>query len=531
MMQFPNVDTRAGQLVPMLTTALAVAAAFNAIDAMPVGVFYDDALYTILAKSLATGHGYRYLNVPGAPNATHYPPGFPLLLAALWRLSPEFPGNVALFKAVNAVLVGVVAWLSYAFGRRRLGMPPWTAAGVALAGTATIPLLVLSSAVMSEVFFLALLLPWLLFAESRIGDDARDGASATLGATAGLLFYVRAHAIVLLPALVAAFLLRRRWRPAFIALATGALVVAPWFAWVAVNDPGIPEQLRGSYGSYAGWLSAGVERTGLTLFVHALRDNLLTTAAIITRSFALSRRPAFAWIALPSVVALFVAGCVVLYRRARLTVLFVLLYLAVVMIWPFSPLRFIWGLWPLLMVLIAAGAMDLLRRPARRSWRAAIVAMVGLVVAGLFWFNVRGYANAWWTTVSRPIAPRIVSQLRWVARNATPRDVVAADDEGAVFLYTGVRAIPANVFTAAQYVARRSAAENADNLRAIVDTFRPTYVLAWAYPTLAAAERLAALTGSNDTRFVTVDTLSAGGRVYAPITAAMRTPRDGRQAP
>jgi len=39
----------------------------------PVGIFHDDGVYLILAKALASGDGYRYLHLPGAPLATHYP--------------------------------------------------------------------------------------------------------------------------------------------------------------------------------------------------------------------------------------------------------------------------------------------------------------------------------------------------------------------------------------------------------------------------------------------------------------------------
>src|SRR6185436_3223086 len=74
-----------------IAAALTLAAALVAIDPLPVGVFYDDAQYLILAKALASGDGYRFINLPGAPAATHFPPGYPLLLALLWKLSPSFP--------------------------------------------------------------------------------------------------------------------------------------------------------------------------------------------------------------------------------------------------------------------------------------------------------------------------------------------------------------------------------------------------------------------------------------------------------
>ena len=75
--------------------AAAVAAAL-----MPralVGVFYDDGIYVALARSLAEGHGYHLLYLPGAPAAVHYPPLYPAFLALLWRVWPSFPDNVVLF--------------------------------------------------------------------------------------------------------------------------------------------------------------------------------------------------------------------------------------------------------------------------------------------------------------------------------------------------------------------------------------------------------------------------------------------------
>ena len=85
-------------------------------------------MYAVLARSLATGEGYRFLNLPGSPNATHFPPLYPLFLAGLWKLFPSFPANVTLFKFANAVLVALAAWLAWRFARRQAGMNPWAAA-------------------------------------------------------------------------------------------------------------------------------------------------------------------------------------------------------------------------------------------------------------------------------------------------------------------------------------------------------------------------------------------------------------------
>ena len=83
--------------------ALALATGIAVVDALPVGVVADDSFYVILARAIAAGEGYRYLNVPGHPAATHFPPGYPALLALLSFVVPAFPASVVAFKALNAI--------------------------------------------------------------------------------------------------------------------------------------------------------------------------------------------------------------------------------------------------------------------------------------------------------------------------------------------------------------------------------------------------------------------------------------------
>jgi hypothetical protein len=236
---------------PLLAAAIAVAAGFVAMNDLPVGGFFDDAFYVILAKSLATGHGYRNLNLPGAPLATHYPPGYPLFLAALWRLWPAFPANVILFKFANVAFLGVVAAFAGRVAREQLELPVAVTLVATIAGTATTPALYLSSMVLSEPMFLALTLPLLLWAERVIARDERDlGLALVLGACSGLLFLVRSQAIAVIAAVSVVYALRRRWCESGTALAAGIVVALPWLLWVAAHDADVPSLLRGDYGSY-----------------------------------------------------------------------------------------------------------------------------------------------------------------------------------------------------------------------------------------------------------------------------------------
>src|SRR5438477_8462030 len=124
--------------------AVAFAAGIAAIDSRPVGVVHDDAMYVILARSLATGQGFRYLNLPGAPPATHFPPGYPALLALITWVLPAFPANIVAFKTMNAVLLAIGAVLVTRFARTRVLDAGW-AIGLGLTTAVSIPLLVLGS--------------------------------------------------------------------------------------------------------------------------------------------------------------------------------------------------------------------------------------------------------------------------------------------------------------------------------------------------------------------------------------------------
>src|SRR5262245_54119166 len=87
------------------------------------GVFTDDSIYFLNARSIAEGAGYRMLSQPGAPPQVKYPPLFPLLLAAAWKLEPRFPENLTVALRMVWLLIPLYLCLCrLAF--RRFGFGP-----------------------------------------------------------------------------------------------------------------------------------------------------------------------------------------------------------------------------------------------------------------------------------------------------------------------------------------------------------------------------------------------------------------------
>jgi hypothetical protein len=94
--------------------------------------------------------------------------------------------------------------------------------------------------------------------------------------------------------------------------------------------------------------------------------------------------------------------------------------------------------------------------------RYVLAAAAAWIALGYGLYEVRAIRGQWWSSISRGATSRIATAVRWTNANTSPNDVVAADDEGAIFLYSGRRTVPVASFTAAQYLSNRSAATEAE---------------------------------------------------------------------
>lgn len=482
------------RLVPVLVAAIVLLAAIFSITAWPVGAIQDDATYVILAKSIATGEGYRQLNLPGTPNVTHYPPAYPLFLAGLWRLWPDFPNNVVLFKYANAVLLAVAALGVYALARRRAQFGPVSAGAAAVAGTACVLVLYVTGVVLSEPMFLALLFPALLVGEQAVQDGKVSRATAA-GALGGALALVRTIGIAILPALVIALLFKRRWKSAAIALASGLCVLAPWQLWASAHAHDVPAIFVGKYGSYLGWMIDGYREGGWDFAADVVQKNLGDLQRLLDY---IAMPVAASWpraLALSALLAIIGLGLTHLARRTPVTVLFVLGYTTIMLLWPFEVIRFLMAGWPLLALAFTAGVVALwTARPqhalARLSRGGALLAAL-TVVGGFLLYNVRGYREQWWALVQKDSGERLGRVVTWVRRNTAPSDVVSVEDDPAVYLYTGRLTVPVTGNAASEHVRPSDLGRDIASAREILERYRPQfYIVSWRN-ILRAADSLA----------------------------------------
>jgi hypothetical protein len=459
-----------------------------------VGSFFDDGVYVVLGKALATGQGYRYLHLPGHPAAIHYPPAYPLLLAALWRIAPAFPGNVAVFQLANALLLVAAALGSYSFGRARLRLTVAWSAAIAIGGTVAIPMLAQTTMLISEPLFIALLMPTLLLSERATDDDASHMHALAAGALAGALGLVRTLGIAVIPASVAIATARRRPRTALWLGGTALAVLLPWQLWVAAHSADLAPELRGAYGSYGSWLLDAVRRHGLAFAVGTANMNILALLRIplvqMTPGWPLWSK----LVVLAGAVLLFSVGVRRFARAAPIAAAFYLLYLVAVLLWPFPPYRFFWTLWPLTLMVLALGARIVWAwRPVGRAtpvWRAVALCAATSPAIAFLQYNVTGYRAQWWRALQDGLEPQVASVLHAVAVVPASRAPIVSEQAPAVYLYANREGVPATGSVADGYVYGPDATRARTDLEAVLRRFPARYVIASSPEIIAAAERL-----------------------------------------
>jgi hypothetical protein len=483
----------------------------------PGGVYYDDGIYLILGRALAGGEGLRYLNLPGLPAATHYPPLYPAVLALCWRLGGDLPAALALAKGLNVLLLAGGTGLLTVY-LAKAGAEPLVAALGLAAGAIATPLLSVTTVPFSEPLFLF----GLALAAGETARAQREGTPARLvvaGVMWGALFLVRSIGIVAIPVGLALLLRRRGWSSVALSALATILVIAPWILWSSAHAHEVPGILAGSYGSYAGWYSASLQREGLGLAGGIAAHNLGELLRPLHVLLGPPLLPALRWLVIPGGVVLLAIGGCRLARLAPFLAGFLAAYLVVVVAWPYPPDRFIWGVWPLVTATFALGILgtiDVAGQKAPRLVVSRVLLLCG-ALSGLGYLarEGAGLGRKSWQHSQAASATAMEPAVHWVRAHVPDSAVVATVNDPLLYLYSGRRSIPVLSWSAAEYLTPQTVPDAISNLEGIMDAYHPAYVIlpGGGTPEAYAAEALWKEKG----RLELIDTLAGGGAVFAPL--------------
>jgi 4-amino-4-deoxy-L-arabinose transferase-like glycosyltransferase len=323
----------------------------------------DNAVYLVSAKSLSSTGSYRLLNAPGEPFATFYPIGYPALLSTVFKVTPFGRASITLARAYSALACLGFCLLSYRLLRQYL--PAISSALLTLLiGLCPITFLA-AGEIMSDALFALLSLAGVMLMRRALaadGDRRPMLIAVAAGLTLGAAFLVRTIGFTLIAGVTLACLLQPRGRIGrWIAfLAGAAFVAAPWMLWSAAH------RHAGTNGYLQELAADFTWRTPLNN-ARAIVGSIIPDqffAPLDTRGAkALMLRLHIPWL-VEAVLGLALAGSMLvgwlaLLKKRDVLATCAACYLAIVIVWPWEPSRFLVPMLPLLAVMAVVGVRAL----------------------------------------------------------------------------------------------------------------------------------------------------------------------------
>ncbi len=398
------------------------------------GLYHDDGIYLATARSLAQDGSYRLISVPGAPFATKYPPLYPLVLALVWKIAPEFPGNLAMMKGVNAVLLGGIGVLTYVWLGRfpQIGQPMRLT--VAALTSFSPGLFYFCDLVLTEpLFTLFVLGVFLLGAAPARSASTRWELQA--GLLAGLAALTRTIGVAVIVGLAWHVWRRHGWRRGARAAIPGVLLSVGWLSWkIAVSSRG--GELLDYY--------VGYERSVWSMFAEA-PWLALRIFALNARYYVESAPLVFAWPGWVSVLlatALLVAAVANKTARSQLAlpVRVAAVYYVLLLGHPLPLERYLAPFVPIAYVALGMGAAHL---ASVRLWRPlAIWCLAPFVFVNVAWVQHFGWVtqNRLHGSLGRALTygwEGFSETAHWIVAHTPPTAVLATGSDPLYFLYTG----------------------------------------------------------------------------------------------
>lgn len=335
----------------------------------------DGAGYSVLGASVAEGRGYREINKPREPAHAHYPPGYPLVLAAVWTIAGRSePAAHSVSIGATAASV-VLAWLWFR-SWYRAGL----AFGLALALALNWTWARLGGHIVSEPIYQFWQMLALVLA-GRVGRKGGTGMAVALGLALGAATLTRYVGAPLAAAVAIDLALRNRALEMWISSALAALVVLPWAFWMVLAENSTHLGLLPG----GGGLHFTVAQQAL-FYLQRIPDQIVGPFVEVGTIY---RRSATVLLAV-HVWAVLAAGLVLtgwigtLKTRKRIVGLWGFGTLALLLVWPFTEAgRFLVPLVPALLVGAVEGlsrVLGLVNVFRRRARRAAVALMVAVSV-------------------------------------------------------------------------------------------------------------------------------------------------------
>jgi len=415
----------------------------------------DNAIYIILARSLAKGNGYRLANTPDNEPFAKSPPVFPLLLTPLTLLGGN---NLRLLKLLSTASFWLALLPLYYLVRPALGVPG--ARVLVLLSIANPWLYRYANIVRPEgLYFLFSLAALALFARAK-DRLARSLVTLSLAALcAALAFLTRSIGVSLMVALLVVLAWRRHWRGSLATMAVYAVVLAPWvvYLWSLPADIRQNSYLRELIAPGSDSHSVAGLVTQLVHLGHLAFENVPAYIAswagalfyAPTRFFDLIARyiPAFALVhnllGLAVLASLIWGLWLSLRRGINPPAVYLVGYMVICLVWPWQGEKFLVPVIPVALFFVAGSvhvAETLLTRPGRRN-----LPLIPTLAVLLMVINLGGDTALYLRRVMNPYPPEWQSYFTvadWTVTHLPQDAVVMARKPYLFHLRSGHLTVP-----------------------------------------------------------------------------------------
>jgi hypothetical protein len=437
---------------PWALALAALAVGFILWEGFPPGIWHDDGVYVMLGRALAQGEGLRYVGVVGEPLAPKFPPLYPLFLAGLWSLNPNFPDNTLLLGGANLVVLALAAALFAGFARKVLGLSARAALAAAALAWLSPELWRVALVPLSEPLFLVTLI--LAFGVAARLEE-RPGLPWTVLflLVAGGAVYTRTLGAALLLAGALALLLRRRPGLGATTLLGGGALLLPWLLWSTRAAETIPGPLRDILGPYGSWWIREVVRAPLAYGGYLLA-NARQLAVEGLSLFLPGVTGPLLWLGL-LLLPLLLLGFREMARRTLVLPLGLGISVGVLLLWPFQAIRLLVPFQPFLFLALLLGLRAVAGESEGRETverRRRFSSLAGRVV-GIAWVvtfvALAGYrlATGWPGKAYHIRSEDLVQAVRAVNEKTPPDAVVGAPELWpGIHLFTGRSVAPSARF-------------------------------------------------------------------------------------
>ena len=414
-----------------------------------LGTYSDDGVYVTLARSLVFSGSYEARTGPGPAQQVPYPFVFPMVLAPLVAMWPDANDYLTLPSLAATLINASLLFWGWALLSRGAS-PRWALVIAAL--YALNPLTIgHTNMVMSEAVFTALTLSALITTEAAVRRPA-VWRFVLLGFLASCVFYARSAGAVLIPAVAWRVLWGERTtlRSRAGALVAGVLLlIVPVLLLTSVRPHDLVPiaYLRNTAANLGkvrrdGDVASVIARAGGRLSAYA--TTLVRTAIFPIgggeREAELAAHLGVPW--LPASAGLLITALIVLGatcaapRLAPSVRVFEILYLAMIVAWPFLSSRFLYPVVPFLSfqfltgVHWAAAAALRNRRAGARVAFALAACCVAVLAIGSVWKDLSPVVPS--TQFTRDFR----NEGNWLRRNTAPDAVVMTEYPIALHLHS-----------------------------------------------------------------------------------------------